>query len=245
MMSEKRHNVLETIRSNINTHGFHVTVVQGGPLPRFAYTIGLHEKVGLELVFAGGAFFALDHVLCIVKDLARSYLGGREPASIEVDQLGNLDLQQIDHSWAERLLLGAMDIYDLKTINALQITPDYEHWTIDVPDMRQRWSLVAHPVWKWLEAEWIFPVSSRATAITNLAALRGQPITEVVRWKEDEWELFAGAGPDVVVADIRRVPLASIVGFDSTTEDAVYLETGSGLWRESLDSPFHPWGPSV
>lgn len=245
MMNEKRRSFLEKIKSNISTHGFHVTVVQGGPLPRFAYTIGLHEKVGHELVFAGGAFYVLDDVLYIVKKLARSYLDERKPASLEIDELGNMSLQQIDHSWAERLLLGAMDIYDLKTIDALQITPDREHWTIDVPDMRQPWSHVAHPVWKWLEAEWVFPVASKATAITNLAALRGQPTTEVGRWAEDEWELFAGAGPDVAAADIRRVPLASMVGFDSTLEGAIHLKTGSGMWREGLGAPWFPWGPGA
>ena len=60
MTNEKRLGVLDKIKSSINTHGYHVRIVEGGPLPRFAYTIGLYEKSEFEIVFAGGAFFTFD-----------------------------------------------------------------------------------------------------------------------------------------------------------------------------------------
>jgi hypothetical protein len=135
-----------------------------------------------------------------------------------------------------------VDYYGLKQIKAFQIRPDQKHWTIDVPNMREPWSPIGQPIWKWLEAEWEFPVPSTSKAITNLDALRGHPITEVMRWEEGEWELFAGAGPDVDKNDMRIVPLGTMLGYDSTLECIVNLEVGSGIWRDERGDAWHPWG---
>ena len=70
--------------------------------------------------------------------------------------------------------------------------------------------------------------------------MRGGRITEAVRWEETEWELFAGAGPDVVEKDVRIVPLGVLLGVDPTLEEATYLDIGKGLWRDS-DSEWVTW----
>jgi hypothetical protein len=49
------HECMNTIRTNIATHGQHRTLVQGGEVSRFAYTIGLLQSVGFELLVAGAA----------------------------------------------------------------------------------------------------------------------------------------------------------------------------------------------
>jgi hypothetical protein len=244
MNSEKRQAVLGKIKSSVSTQGYHVTVVQGGPDPRFAYTIGLHEKVGFELVFAGGSFFTFDEVLAVVKDFARRITSGEwsESSSLDFGGLGRMSLQEVELSWGHRMLLGALDYYGLKQIKAFQISPDSEHWTIDVPNMKESWSPDSQPTWKWLEATWDFPVSPKSKAITNLDALRGHPITELTRWEAGEWELFAGAGPDVDESDLRIVPLGTMLGHDATLECIVNLEIGFGLWREGAGLEWHPWG---
>jgi hypothetical protein len=94
-------------------------------------------------------------------------------------------------------MLGAFDYYQKRDIPALQIVPDQAHWTVDVPDMSMPCSATTEPVWQWLHEPWTYPVPKHSTAATNLAALRGERITEVMRWEEDEWEIFAGEGPDV------------------------------------------------
>lgn len=235
--------ILGKIKSSIGTHGYHVTVVQGGPSPRFAHTIGLHATVGFELVFAGGAFFSFDEILYVVKHLARRIIaaGKLDSPSLEVDGLGSTSIHEAEASWANRLLLGALDYYGLTQIRAFQIAPDEEHWTIDIPDMSESWSPGRQPVWKWLEGKWQFPVRSVSRGITNLEALRGMPITEVTRWEEDEWELFAGAGPDVDKDDLRNVPLATMLGYDSTLECVCNLEIGSGCWRDDRDHDWNAW----
>jgi hypothetical protein len=57
-MTPARAKALEQIKHNIEKSGFHVYIVMGaGPTPRFAYTIGLRESLGAELVLAGGLYY--------------------------------------------------------------------------------------------------------------------------------------------------------------------------------------------
>jgi hypothetical protein len=63
-----------------------------------------------------------------------------------------------------------------------------------------------------------------------------------MRWEEDEWEMFAGSGPDVEKNDIRVVSLGTILGIDSTLLSAVDLKIGEGLWRTDRDSDWNEWG---
>ena len=242
-MSEKRQIILERIRSSIDKYGYHVRGVDGGPLPRFAYTIGLYPTFGWEIVFAGGSYYSLSDLKKIVDGIAERIKSGEAPSELlaKIDLLGEFSLQKVNSSWSGKLLLGALDYFNVPQINALQIRPDRERWTIDIPDLGEIWNPAANPIWQWLDEEWEYPVSKRSVAITNLDALRGIPITEVVRWEENEWELFAGAGPDVEKSDIRIVPLGTLLGFDPSLANVTQLKIGEGLWRNSDDRVWHPW----
>ena len=44
---------LDDIRENIARSGHHIYVVSGGQTPRFAYTIGVNESIGVELILSG------------------------------------------------------------------------------------------------------------------------------------------------------------------------------------------------
>lgn len=139
-------------------------------------------------------------------------------------------------------MLGVFDYYQTRDIPAIQIVPDKDHRTIDVPDMSAPWNALAEPVWQWLKEPWIFPVPKESTATTNLAALRGERITEATRWEEDEWEAFAGAGPDVTEEEMRVVALGTLVAADKSLEPIVHLAIGEGLWRDpEAGSEWHPW----
>jgi len=244
MTNEKRQTIFDKIRSNIDSHGYHVRIVDGGPSPRFAYTIGLHSKFGFELVFAGGFFFTPSEMLGVVNAIARRLQAGEsfENSSLSVDRSGSFLLSEAESSWISKMLLGALDYLKLEQIRALQITPDRNHWTIDIPDMQEPWNPSVQPIWQWLERAWAYPVSSKSKAITNLDALRGHPVTEVSRWEEDEWEMFAGAGPDVEKADIRTVPLGTMIAIDETVRSAFDLEVGSGIWRDDEGGEWQAWG---
>lgn len=243
MMNEtQKKPVLDRIREDITRSGQHVYVVSGGETPRFAYTIGVSESVGVELILAGAIFYVKDEVVKIINDIAAQLKAQRDREDFEVDGLGSFTLRKAHSSWAAKFMLGAFDYYKKRDIPALQIVPDKAHWTIDVPDMSAAWSASSEPVWRWLEAPWTFPVPKDSTATTNLAALRGERITEVTRWEENEWEMFAGPGPDVTRDDMRVVALGTLVAADKSLVPVVNLAMEEGIWRDAdPDSEWHPW----
>ena len=138
--------------------------------------------------------------------------------------------------------LNAFDYFDNKAVQARQVVPDADHWTLDIPDASSVWSPKVEPVWESLDDRWNRPFDPAAMAVTNLAAIRGERITEAARWAPDQWELFAGAGPDVQQNDIRVVPLSTMFALDSTLLPVVQLNIGSALWRKAGDKDWQPWG---
>ena len=239
----KRSEALDTIRRNIAQHGLHVYVVQGPPLPRFAYTIGLRDSVGVELILPGAIFYIKDEVVKIINSIAdrlRTQGCVRQGESFSVDSLGSFTLRNADLSWTSKLLLGALDYYGVAEIAALQVVPDKAHWTVDVPDMDRPWGGPSATAWRWLDEPWTYPVPEKSVAATNLAALRGERVTEAVRWEEDEWEISAGPAPDVPKDEMRVVPLGTLIAADTSLSRVVNLALEEGIWRDA-DSDWQPW----
>jgi hypothetical protein len=226
-MPDRRAEWLEQIRGNIARFGHHVTLVQGGLVPRFAYTIGLSEREGgQELVLAGANALSAEEVTAALNAAAAGQADGFE-------------LRPVHPSWSERLLLGVHDLYSGREVAAQQMVPPAELVTVDVPDLSQPYG--HDPVWRWVEEPWPFAVPKDAVAVTNLDALRGRPVTEAARWEEDQWELFHGSGPDTPPDDIRVVPLATLLGGDATLEAVVGLDVGTALRREP-GGDWERWG---
>ncbi|HIE02779.1 MAG: DUF4262 domain-containing protein [Candidatus Parabeggiatoa sp.] len=236
--------MLEKIRLNIAEHGHHINLILGGTSPRFAYTIGVNQKVGVELILAGALFYSVDDVHRIINDIVVELRAGTawKELNIKVDSLGIFSLRRVDASWSDMMILGALDFYNTSEISALQIIPDQVHWTIDIPNLTKQWNAISEPVWQWLNEKWKYPVPEQSTAVTNLDALQGEPITEAVRWEEDQWELFAGAGPDVAKENIRVVSLGTLLGADQSLYPITNLDVGKGLWRDSTELKWHSWG---
>ncbi|HEV2889970.1 MAG TPA: DUF4262 domain-containing protein [Frankiaceae bacterium] len=245
MRSEERRRVLESIRANVARTGHHVTLVHGGRTPRFAYSIGLTERGLPEVVLAGATSLggkavkrALDEAVAASRSGGGSLAAG---GAVEVPGVGAFEVGSVDPSWARRLLLGVRDYYDRDDPSALQLVPEGAVRTIDVPDMSRAWDPAREPVWRWLDDASDLPVAPDAVAVTNLDALRGSPISEAARWEEDQWEMFAGAGPDVPPDDVRVVPLATLLAFDPSLEPVTRLEVGRALRRDP-PGPWESWG---
>jgi hypothetical protein len=234
---------LQAIRQNIEKHGHHVYLITGEASPRFGYTIGLTDALGAELVLAGAVTYSAADVQKIVNACAERLRAGASFAdTIELDEFGAFELRAADPAWLREMLRGAFDYYRGREIRAFQIVPDEEHWTIDIPDLEKPFDADEEPAWRWFWEDWPYAVPRHSIATTNLDALRGEPITEAARWEETEWELFAGAGPDVKREDARVVPLGVLLGFDRSLEPAVELEVGKALWREGQEDEWHAWG---
>jgi hypothetical protein len=243
--ADQRNDALREIRSNIAEQGRHINVVAQSPCPRFAYTIGVSESIGVEIVLAGASFFSLDDIVEVLNSIAKSLTSHEilQGERFEVGSLGFFSLRKVDPTWSKMLLLGAMDFYEKSELPALQVVPDKAHWTIDVPDLSEPWSPVLAPVWQWLESAWTYPVPRQSTAVTNLAALRGERITEVMRWEDDQWEVFAGAGPDVPKDEMRVVPIGTLIAVDQSLAAILELPIEGGCWRDDTTG-WTSWGKS-
>ncbi|AOW20770.1 DUF4262 domain-containing protein [Urechidicola croceus] len=237
-------NILKEIESNINNYGHHITIVTEGLYPRFAYTIGALDKVNFEIIFAGGIFYSNKEVSKIINIIIEKLEEKKNWVSfkLEIDILGVFTLSEVDSSWSKLLMLGAYDFYNKNEIPTLQIIPDINHYTFDIPKLKNNFNPSKEPVWKYLVDEWDYSVAKNVTVVTNLDALFGQPITEVMRWEEDEWEMFSGAGPDVEKEEIRIVPIGLLLGLDNSISQALKLDIGKGMWRDKSDMKWNKWG---
>lgn len=239
----QREEFLHKIKANIEQNGYHVTMVTGGELPRFAYTIGCLETVGSEFVFAGGENYSKFDVSRIFGEIA---LAAEEKSdwqnlSVRIDLLGGFSIARADKSWSELLTMGVFDYYNQTEIQVWQILPDGNRRTLDVPDMSQVFEVVSQPIWQWLSRKWDYPVPNGSMAITDLSVLFGEKATEVTRWEKDEWEIFSGAGPDTPKDVMRIVPLGLLLGIDKSLEPVIYLEIGKGLWRDDSELVWNDW----
>jgi hypothetical protein len=240
--SYDRVTALERIRANIERHGYHIYVVAGGPDPAFAYTIGLTATHGAEIVFAGGAAMTSTTVDDVVAELAKTPRDGWSGLSLSaVDGFGVASVRPVDATWSKLLLLGAYDYYDVDAVETWQIVPDGDHRTLDVPAMDRPWDSSAEPAWRWLVEPWEYDVPATSTAVTNVDSLRGAVVTEVTRWEEDYWEMFAGPGPDVAQDDARTVSLGTLLAIDPTLEIATTLAVPGAVRRDPDDRSWRVW----
>lgn len=242
MARQTKAEMLEKIRTNIEQSGHHVYLIMGGQCPRYLYTIGLSPRTTGELLLAGATGYQNDDAKRIIGFLAEQDNDNLvDGASFDIDSLGTFSLRKADSSWSALFVLGALDYFQCANVAVLQVVPDHDHWTIDIPDLSKPRSTGIDPVWQWLTEPWQFPVSNKSVAITNLDALRGSTVTEAMRWEEDQWELFAGQGPEVAADEIRQVPLGTLLGVDPTLSPVIDLEVGKGVWRKATDFVWNQW----
>lgn len=242
MDDSERRLALAKIRSGIARHGYHVYVIGGVVVPRYACTIGLRERLGLELVFAGGYYFSMDEVREIlglaVAELSRE--GNSEAQRFDAGPFGDFELKLIDPSWSKLMLLAAFDYYGNEEVKAKQILPNSRFRTIDVPNMAEEWQ-ESGPIWRCLQSNDSGRSPKLDRAVTNVRALRGERITEAARWEDDSWELFAGHGPDVLSEDVRVVPLSILMAFDPSLAEIASLEVGQARWRDAEATEWQAW----
>jgi len=229
---------LEMIRTNISQHGCHTYFVRPAPSPKFAYTIGLSETtIGAELILAGGAYYSRHQVSEILNRLA--LILKETPDGVQTNhalgELGNFSLRDVNPTWSSELTLGALDYYKPAAVRVLQVVPDDQHRTIDVPDLSQVRNETAEPIWQWLDKAWDYPIPENLMVITDIGALRGAPILEANRWEEDAWELFSISSHEFDKENGRAIPFGTLVAVDPTLVLATELDVGEGIWRNPED----------
>jgi hypothetical protein len=233
----------DLIRSNIDRYGYHITIVDGVPCPRFAYTIGLSETIGFELVFSGGYYYLKDDLFTIFNKFVEvlSPKRGIKDLNLSIGQFGEFSLREVGLTWGRLMLLGVFDYYKVSEVNAFQIIPSSESYTIDIPDMKLS-NPESDPIWKWLKKEWDYPVPITSGSVTDIGALRGKPILEITRWEEDEWEMFSTNPQDVDKEKCRVVPIGVLLGYDASLEIAFNLKLEKGAYRSDKTEIWQNWG---
>jgi hypothetical protein len=243
MTEHSREAALAAIRFNIERYGHHTYVIVAGKHPRFVYTIGLSPALGFELLFAGGADYYNSEAVEVVNVIAKRIPANGVTQVTPLGDLGSFHFREVHPSWANELMLGALDYFGIKNIVARQIVPDEAHWTIDVPDASVEWNPQSEPAWKCMHEPWSLPFSPDCTVTTDLAALRGGRITEAFRRSEHHWDLFAETSRDPVSESKRDVKLATLFLADSSLLPVATLDVGAGLRRPTADAPWASWQP--
>ncbi|HEY4118456.1 MAG TPA: DUF4262 domain-containing protein [Byssovorax sp.] len=233
---------LAAIARNIAQHGHHVYVVSGSASPRFAYTVGLVETLGHELVLAGAAPYSADQVHRALNEIAAHLgAGAARDAPVDLGPLGTFSLRGVSDAWVRELMLGALDYYPGRDLPALQVVPDVDHLTIDVPRLDVPWSAATEPAWRFSFEPWPHAIPRRSVAATHTAVLRGAAVIRAARWEDDLWELFACPSSEVSRDDLCVVPLGVLLGAHASLGPVVDLAIGEGLRREDGAGAFEPW----
>jgi Domain of unknown function (DUF4262) len=227
----KRKTANELIKKHIVEHGRHIYIVQSPPLPRYAYTIGLRDQIGFDLILPGAIIYLKDEVTAILNGMADRVFSGYKPGTdaYTLGTLGSFVLNRVHSSWIPKLLLGAIGYYGAEEITVFQIVPDKNHRTIDVPDMKLPLNERSAAAWQWLCKTWDLPVPSESIAAT-----------EAARWDANEWEISAGPASDVPESEMRVVPLGTMLAHDPTMSPVAQLPVGEGIYRDA-ESDWHPW----
>lgn len=225
------------VSENIRDFGYHVYLVSAGSTPRYFYTIGLNERIGFDLIFAGGLSFSASSVKEII-DLAFRALerASRVPKKLELPGYGCFELVRACDAWVHALALGAVDFYGADDVKVFQLIPPSRHLTLDVPRMDSRIEPQSQRGWRWLVEPWPYSLSIDSSVAINLDALFGSDVTYVSRWPGDEWEMFAGDPESVSEEDMRVVNFSFALALDSTLETVLCLEESQVALRTNRGS---------
>lgn len=225
----------QTISENIHRSGYHVVVVSGGATPRWAYTIGLSETKGRELLFAGGVSYLKDEMLELIAGVAKSEVdlaacqGPTEIPSLLVDVV------PVGPTWSDRLMIGVKGYYGAPKL-ALQVVPRQGR-TIDTPRTGVPYDIDAAGPFRWLEGEWPYPVPRGSEVMVDVRVTTGAAVTEVGRWEQDYWEMFSVPREEIDKSKARLLPLGVLLATDPTLAAATELAVGESATRE----PGEPW----
>lgn len=227
--------VRQAISDNIRRSGYHVVVVSGGATPRWAYTIGLSETKGRELLFAGGVSCLKDEMLELISAVAKSAvdldacLGATEVPPLLVDVV------RVDPTWSDRLMIGVKGYYGAPRL-ALQVVPRQAR-TIDTPWTDVPYGIDSAGPFRWLEGDWPYPVPRGSEVMVDVGVTTGAAVTEVGRWEEDYWEMFSVPREEIDKSKARLLPLGVLLATDPTLAAVTELAVGESAIRE----PGEPW----
>ena len=232
----------KTVDENISKFGYHTVLVQNGVTPRYIYTIGLAEKIGCELVFAGGIWYDRHQVATIisgVRDLL-SENNSRKHALIKLEKVEQFELVKVDRFWNSNLFLGFETYYgNFDQVNLLQILPIENRVTFETPYLAEGPNFQQNGYFTNSVIE-RNGVSGRAlTPISVL--LETENVLEVCRWEADYWEMYPRDPNQYDKNELRIVPIWMLLDHDRSLEPALRLKVKQGIWRKEIGANWNEW----
>jgi len=231
---------MDLINSNIQKYGCHIYMVKSGSsLPRFSYSIGLKDILGLDLVLAGASLYSDEEVKMILDEIIVALKNDKSIDTITTT-LGVFTLKDVDNSWVQELMLGALDYYDTDTVKALQVLPtDKRKFSIDIPNLQNKYSSNDEPLWQWLTMDWNYDIPSSSMCVTNTDVLLGESLYQAIRWEEDYWEAFSKPSSEIVEEDTHFIPLSFILESNEVNKIIATLSIDQAVTK--IDDEWGVW----
>lgn len=235
--------VSRKIEANIRKYGCHIYDVSGGPLPPWSYSIGLSDRIGVEVIFAGGLYFQNAERREIIDRCISMQAKGK--TSCFESALGDFCLRPVSNTWPSELFLGAIDYYK-KRPEFLQIYPHDEAVTLDLPRLFEQWDARKFPAWKWLEQPWGYSVAEESVVLTDTDMLGGHANAEVAcRFGNAYWEIFSRQPDEIEDKYKRYSPLGTLLALHSDIEHALDLKIGQAIERVGGGASWQAWNGRV
>jgi hypothetical protein len=240
----------DQVFANVARFGWHYYRIYSGPNPPWSYTIGLYKTArAAELVFAGAA--TVTH-----QEVAEAFAILVERAQVDAPALGDrwrvpvigeVTFGEVHDSWKNELLLGDVDFYDGSSFPALQVIASDMH-TIDTPDMTRPVADASPGPWQWLQQPWPYELPESTQVFTDTLALRGEPVTMVVRNLEmvrAEWNAWATHETDVPAEIIRLAAFGTLLAADETLAEMLRLDPGQYGARDNIGDAWRVYNPDA
>ena len=154
-----------------------------------------------------------------------------------------MGLRPVDGTWTQTSTLQGMG---LGSRDCAQVVPvEASLATIDAPDMRVQLTPEAEPAWAYLAgpAAWPFRFPPGLTVVADWRALQEKAITEVARWDDGEFQMFAVGEDDRQphTDELRVVPFSTLVAADPGLEALYQTPAGASWWRADGASEWQRW----
>ena len=209
-------------------------------VPTYSYTLGLLPQYGFEVLLPGQMTLLQPQRSAILNAFYNEMAQHGFINAFDCDGI-EYQLKRVHPTWSSLLMIGVQDYFGIQDFESFCIVPLETGATIDLPNVTITYRNTHAGCWRWLTDPWTYTIPRESTVTTNISALHGESILELVRVDTDEWEAFSVPSPNLDVGDVRVIPIGVLLASDKTLMSATELMVDTGLYRDDGGSPWVDW----